>query len=183
MRVLVVYESEFGATRKVAEEVARGIRDVGIEEAELVDSRGWNPGASWNDRVAFLVMGVPTHARTLPTPASRRAALAWPKRPGSTLQLEPGAADPGIREWLASADLQFIPTAVFATRRDLPRLLTGNAGRRLARLAELAGGSLILPPTDFLVKQNGSVPTEQLDLAYAWGRELAARTAASALTE
>lgn len=176
MRALVVFESEFGATRSLAEAVARGLEAGGklrSVDARVIDSRTGLPGDRRDD-LGLLVIGVPTHGRTLPTPASRREAVGWPGKPGSILQLEPDAESAGVREWLAAADLTGIRTAVFATRMDMPRLLAGSAGPRLFRMASKAGAEPVEGPQDFLVQRDGRLVDHELDHAFEWGRVLAA---------
>jgi hypothetical protein len=171
-----MYESEFGATRALAEAVIRGLRSSGRGrsiDAQVVDSRDGMPDG-WRDGLALLVIGVPTHARTLPTPASRQSALEWLGKPGSILHLEPGAEAPGVREWLAASDLTGIRAAVFSTRMDMPKLLSGSAGRALHRMVSKAGAELVEGPQDFLVQRDGRLVDHELDHAFEWGRVLAA---------
>ncbi|MEO8260991.1 MAG: hypothetical protein ABI566_00365 [Pseudolysinimonas sp.] len=172
MRALVVFESEFGATRALAEAVGRGIAVTST--VEVFDSRSGEPETGWTTGLDLLVVGVPTHARGLPSPVTRREALTWPSRPGSTLHSEPAAADAGVREWLQTADLAGVATAVFATRVDMPKILAGSAGPRLARAVQRARGTVFAGPQDFLVTRDGALVDHELDHAYEWGRVLAA---------
>lgn len=176
MRALVIYESEFGATRAIAEAIGRGIRasDAPGIEVEVVDSRDVTAGDRWLDEVDLLVVGAPTHARSLPTPASRQQARTWPDKPGSRLRLEPGAEAAGVREWLTATDLNGLRVATFTTRMDMARILTGSAGPTLGRLIGRAGGAIIAGPQEFLVAKDGSPVAHELDHAYDWGRVLAA---------
>jgi len=176
MKALVVYESEFGATRALAEAVARGLQAAGqtrTVDAEVVDSRAGLPGG-WRDDLWLLVIGAPTHARSLPTPTTRQSALDWPHKPGSILRLEQAADASGVREWLAGVDLTGVRTAVFATRMEMSRMLSGSAGPALARRATKAGATLVDGPQDFLVQRDGRLVDHELDHAFEWGRVLAA---------
>lgn len=176
VRALVIYESEFGATRAVAEAICRGLSEtgqLGELDAEVVDSRGLVLSDGWSDDVALVVIGAPTHARSLPTPASRQSALDWPHKPGSTLRLEPRADAAGVREWLANTDLRGVAITVFATRMDMSRLLAGSAAPRLARMVVKAGGRVVSAPQEFLVAKDGQLLAPELDRAYDWGRVLA----------
>ena len=179
MRVVVVYESEFGATRGIADAIGRGLRaaegpDI---EVEVIDSREVTAGDGWIDDVDLLVVGAPTHARSLPTPASRQQAQTWPDKPGSRLRLEPAAAADGMREWLTETDLNGLRVATFTTRMDMARILTGSAGPALGRLIGRAGGAIMAGPQEFLVAKDGSLVDHELDHAYDWGRVLGAAVA------
>jgi hypothetical protein len=169
-RASVVYESVFGATREVAEAIGRGLRVDG-RHADTV--RGGPSGDDLVGGVDLLVIGAPTHARTLPSPASRHEALEWPHRPGRRRELERHAAAPGVREWLAATSLRGIPVAVFVTRSDTMRLLTGSAASRLAAAATKAGGCVMVPPQEFSVDRDGGLVEGELDRAQEWGRSLA----------
>jgi hypothetical protein len=171
MRALVIYESEFGATRAIAEAIGRGLAVAG--EVEVVDSRRWREEETWKDGLDLLVVGTPTHARTLPTPASRRQATEWTLRPGSTRRLERDAIEPGIREWLLHRDLDGLYVAAFATRADMSRLLAGSAAPRIARATVKNGATLVGGPQDFLVRKDGGLVDHELDHAFEWGRVLA----------
>lgn len=171
MRALVIYESEFGATRAVAEAIGRGLATTA--EVRVIDSRRWAEPAGWKDDVDLVVIGVPTHARSLPSPTTRQEALDWPHRRGSTLKLERDADADGIREWLATQDLDGLYAAAFASRIDMAKLLAGSAAPRLARAVSKAGAIVVGGPQDFLVRKDGQLVEHELDHAYEWGRVLA----------
>ena len=96
MRALVVYESMYGNTRAVADNIADGLRAdyevtvVPVAEAiaELV------AGAD------LLVAGAPTHMHGLSSASSRRMAAEAAAKDGSELRLDPDAGGPGMRDWL-----------------------------------------------------------------------------------
>src|SRR4051794_39550000 len=89
VRALVVYESMFGCTEKVAGAVADGLRQGGLE-VQLTEVREAAPaGATGFD---LLVVGAPTHAFSLSRPESRAEAV----QRGAP----PGVATTGLREWL-----------------------------------------------------------------------------------
>ena len=171
MRALVIYESEFGTTRAVAEAIGRGIATTA--DVRVIDSRQWAEPAGWQNGLDLVVVGVPTHVRSLPSPASRQQALDWPLRPGSTLKLERNADAEGVREWLATQDLGGLYAAAFASRVDMAKLLAGSAAPRLARAIAKAGATVVGGPQDFLVRKDGQLVEHELDHAYEWGRVLA----------
>lgn len=172
MKAVVIYESEFGATRRIAQAIADGLGSQLLTDLHnvrdlVLDEPDWRPLP-----VDLLVLGCPTHVRTMPSPMTRVSANDQAHRPGSTLELEPRALTNGIREWLDGIDLMGQRTATFATRSDLPRLLTGSAARPLARLAVSQGAEIIAQPKSFVVRKDGGVDREQLALARDWGRAL-----------
>jgi hypothetical protein len=177
MRALVMYESEFGATRAVAEAISRGLRASGMPDGldvEVLDTRGADLPAGWPEEVALVVLGAPTHARSLPSPTSRQAALDWPHKLGSTLRLEPRADAAGMRELLKATDLAGVRVAPFVTRMNMSRLVGGSAAAALSRLVRGAGGVIVAGPQEFLVTKTGDLVEHELDHAYEWGRVLAA---------
>jgi len=173
MKAVVIYESEFGATRRIAEAIASGLASHVLTDLHnvrdlILDDPQWRPRAA-----DLLVLGCPTHARTMPSPASRAEAQTWPHRPGSTLTLEPRALLNGIREWLRDANLPRQRVVTFATRAGIPRLLSGSAAAALARAAHGQGAQIIAKPMSFTVTKEGGVEREELARARDWGRALA----------
>ncbi|HTL42675.1 MAG TPA: flavodoxin family protein [Pseudolysinimonas sp.] len=172
MNAVVVFESEFGATRAVAEAIARGLDSV-VDRVTLLDARDIAGGADAIRGADLVVVGTPTHARMMPSARTRATAVTWPNRPGSTLTLQPHADAAGVREWLRSADLDGCYCAAFATRSPVPRILAGSASRGIARGLERAGGILVDERQDFLVRGDGAPVEGELDRAHDWGRTLA----------
>ena len=91
MRALVVYESMYGNTRVVANNIADGLRAT--HEVTLVPVAG-----ATGDLVAgadLLVVGGPTHMHGLSSPATRRMAAQAAAKPASGLRSGPGRLRPG----------------------------------------------------------------------------------------
>jgi hypothetical protein len=125
VETLIVYESLWGNTRQVAEEIARGARE-GSEALTLCAVA--DAPSSLAPSLGLLVIGAPTHAFTLPTPSSRAEARSH------------GAAvphAPGIREWLATLTVGAPPSrvAAFGTRQGRS-FLVGSAAKSIARAAK-----------------------------------------------
>src|SRR5262245_35825089 len=97
MRTLVVYESMYGNTRKVAEAVAGEMVDAHAVQVSAIDGEELaNAGR--------VVVGGPTHAFGMSRPSTRvQAEAAVHKQSGLTL--EPAATVSGVREFLTGADL------------------------------------------------------------------------------
>lgn len=171
----VVFESEFGATRQVAHAVGDGLaEEVRTQVLDVRNLRHLAPG--WMPRAGeLLVVGAPTHERGLPTPLTRAEALSRTERSGSALRPEPRAVTHGIREWLDGLDLQDVEVAAFATRRNLPRLVTGSAADDIARRVRHRHGTVVTPVVDFLVGLDDQLLPGELARATSWGQALATR--------
>jgi flavodoxin-like protein len=167
MRVLVVYESMYGNTRRIAESIGSGLG---------VDTEVVPVGEATPDRVAIadlLVVGGPTHVRGMSRLASRKAARDAAAKPGSTLALEPGADGLGLREWFASLGTLSCQAAAFDTRVDMPAIFAGRAAPRIARLLRRHGAHLIAPAQSFLVDKQNRLLDGEYVRARAWGEDLA----------
>lgn len=173
MRVLVVAESVFGNTRRVAEEVAGGLADELGATGEVRIADVTEPVEDL-DGVDLLVVGGPTHAFAMTRMSTRRSAAE---------QAGDGAepAETGLREWLAA--LPEAPgraqAAAFDTRVDRPRL-PGSAAAGAARRLRRLGYRLVVRPETFRVTgTRGPLREGELDRARAWGASVArAATAA-----
>ena len=171
MRAMVVYESMFGNTRMIAEEIGEGLRpiyDVDVRPAATVSREEL-------EQVDLIVAGGPTHAWGMSRPSTRAGALKQVEVPGSGLRLEPGATGPGLRELFAGVTGLGAGAAAFDTRIDKPPMVTGRASRKIARLLKRCGCNLVARPESFLVsaKPTMLVPGEEVR-ARGWGSQLAA---------
>jgi hypothetical protein len=181
MLAVVVYESLLGNTRRVAEAVAGGIRDVHPRARVLCGT----PGEVGADVATadLLVVGAPTHFFGLPSRRSRRLWTRGYQRAGGTgaskPPLEAGAEGPGVREWLDGlpAVEQGRLAAAFDTR--LRRATSGAAARRIARRLRRAGYQPAAAPAGFFVDDmSGPLGRGELERARAWGAVLVAQRVA-----
>lgn len=172
MRIAVVYESMYGNTHAIAESIAAGVRDAAPAASVAVIPTG---AAETEALTAadLIVIGGPTHAFRMSTPASRHDA-AHPKS-GATVTLEPGAEGPGVRDVLDRLG-RARPgqrAAAFDTRVRF-RFAGGAApgiDRRLAR----AGFVRAAAPTGFIVTgTTGPLAPGELERARAYGAALPA---------
>jgi menaquinone-dependent protoporphyrinogen IX oxidase len=171
MRALVVYESMFGNTHKIAKAVGESLRpnyDVEVRPAGTVSRAEL-------ERVDLIVAGGPTHVRGLSRPSTREGAHKQSEVPGSGLRLESGATGPGLRELFADVTGLQADAAAFDTRVDKSPVLTGRASRKIARMLKRSGCSLVARPKSFLVtgKPSTLAPGEEAR-ARSWGSNLAA---------
>jgi hypothetical protein len=176
MRAVVIYESMFGNTRRVAEAVAAGLSArLGADRVSVLEAGA----AAAADRapvegVDLVVVGGPTHAFGLSRPSTRRSAA----------DVDRDAAVPtgaGLREWLAAAS----PgagrlAAAFATRVRRP-LVAGSAAKAATRRLRRLGYRLVDRPRDFWVAGTpGPLNPGELERAVRWGEDLATRAARQA---
>jgi hypothetical protein len=162
MRSLVVYESWFGNTRRVAEEIAGGLAAEGEVDVRTVDDP-----LSALEGVDLLVLGGPTHVHGLSSRRSREGALE---------QGGHGEAGIGVRGFIDrlpnGADGPRV--AAFDTRAHKPVLLVGSAARGIARRLREHGYTLVTEPESFFVEGTpGPLEEGELERAKEWGRTLA----------
>jgi len=147
MHVLVVYDSKFGNTARIAEAITRGAASAG--SARLADTVA---AGSLADRPDLVVIGGPTQRRGA-SPALRAFVDALP------------------------ATLSGLPTAVFDTRYRGARLVMGSASGEAAKHLTRAGSRLVVPPESFYVGRSGPAELQvleegELERAEAWGRAI-----------
>ncbi|MCU0266410.1 MAG: hypothetical protein MUC45_09910 [Actinomycetia bacterium] len=161
MRVLLVVESHYGNTRKVADAVAEGLlpHDVILEDV-------WQ-AVPPTQVVDLLVVGGPTHAHGMSRAGTRRTAR----------EDHPDGQEvhAGIREWLDRLPaVERRPAAAFDTRIARPRLLTGSASHGMSRRLRQRGYRLLDASESFLVEASeGPIAVGELERARAWGSRLA----------
>jgi hypothetical protein len=166
MRILVVFESMFGATEEVAEAIGKGLAVAAPVEVVNVDDAPTDLTG-----VDLLVVGGPTHVHGMSRPATRKSAAEQVDRPTRS--------ETGVREWLDSLGPvpQGLPVAAFDTRIDKSRLLTGAASLGIAKRLRRLGCPTAAPAESFFV---GTTPADagpnpgELDRAEAWGAALGA---------
>jgi menaquinone-dependent protoporphyrinogen IX oxidase len=169
MRTVVVYESMYGNTRRVAEAIAEGAGAQAlpvnqVSQQALADAD-------------LVVVGGPTHAHGMSRATTRSSAAQAAGKPGTELSLEPGADGPGLREWLASLDQFGVEAAAFDTRVQAPAVFTGRASKGLRRQLRKHGATVIAEPESFFVTKDNHLVAGELVRARAWGQQLAEQVA------
>lgn len=175
MRAVVVYESIYGNTRAVAEAIAAGLAPY----ATVLPV-----GQATPDQLAvvdLLVVGAPTHMHGLSRSGTRRLAVKTARRPDNRIAVEPQAAGPGVREWLASIGRLSCQAVAFDTRLDGLALLTGRASWSISRLLRRHGAHLVAHSRSFLLDKQSQLLEGELDRARTWGESLARKAADSPL--
>lgn len=163
MNALVVYESMFGNTEKVAREIAAGLSEsttVDVYDVAVAPC----PGPGDYD---LIVIGGPTHALTMSTRRSRRDAWARGARMG--------VMRVGMREWIEQlTPSQGAVFAAFDTRVGRIRRLPGSAARAATRSLRKRGAVSVASPHSFHVgRERGPLLSGELEAARSWGISLA----------
>jgi flavodoxin I len=145
MNSLVIYDSQFGNTEKIARHIAETLREFGEARAERVD----NAHALTLKGIDLLVIGGPTQGWRA-TPAIKNFI--------AHLKLD---------------DLDRVFAAEFDTRFDKPRWLTGSAARGIDKQLKQLGLTVLVPPESFFVKATeGPLEEGELEHAARWARTL-----------
>jgi flavodoxin-like protein len=173
MRVLVVYESMYGNTRAIANQIALGLADGAADVDVLAVA---SADAERLGGLDLLVLGAPTHVWGLSRPSSRREAVDAAVKSDGALTAEAGASGPGLREWLEEMTIP-VRVAVFDTRRPVPLGASGSAAKKIARRVKQRGHQLCDSPQGFLVTRDNHLVDGELRRAREWGEHLA-RTSA-----
>ncbi|GAA4098784.1 flavodoxin family protein [Nocardioides kongjuensis] len=164
---LVVYESLFDNTARVARAIVRGLRAAGFEAHSVPVTSVASTGPV---DVDLLLLGAPTHAFSLSRPGSRADAV----RQGAP----PDRAKVGAREWIPLIGPDRFGTslaAVFDTRAAKVRRWPLAAGTTAARLLHRRGFRLIRKPVAFLVDgTRGPLLSGEEERAERWGQMIGA---------
>jgi len=144
MKALIVYDSVYGNTEKIARAIAEAITPSG--EVKVLRAGEANP--SELESIDLLIVGSPTHGGR-PTPAVQNLLNKVPK-------------------------LQGIKVAAFDTRipTKLVRVF-GYAAGRIANNLKKKGSTLIASPEGFFVTGGqGPLKEGELERAAAWAKEI-----------
>lgn len=171
MHAVVIYESMFGNTEKVARAIAEGLgRDFDVKVVNVDDApKSPAPG------VDLVVVGGPTHAFGLSRSQTRKDAAS---RVAGNLV----SRLTGVREWLdgtgpAGAN---VVAAAFGTRVTKASWAPGSAARGAEKRLRRHGYRIAGKAQDFYVDESlGPLAVGELERAREWGAELASNTAAS----
>ena len=174
MQVLMVYESVFGNTHRVADAITGGVRGAGAfaECVPVADATA--------DRLAaadLVIVGGPTHARGMSISKSRAGAAqdaAKPDKKGETHAVDPDAEGTGLRDWFHGIPRAQPGSRAAAFDTRLGSKLAGGAAKGIARRLHQHGYDLVAEPEGFIVDDAyGPMRAGELDRASAWGAGLA----------
>ncbi len=152
MESLVVYDSKFGNTKKLAEAIADGLRCVGSVRLMGLDKLSPNDLGT----VDLLVVGGPTQVHGMSARIRQFVDL------------------------LKTRSATGMVAATFDTRFRMPAALTGSAARLVARKLRQAGVRVFMRPQSFFVSR-GVPELEQgeAERAAEWAKDLAVSLALS----
>jgi len=153
MQTVVIYDTKFGNTEKIAEAIARGAGISG--SVRVLDTA--EASRPFPERPDLLIVGGPTQRRG-PSPALRGFVDALP------------------------TFLRGVPAATFDTRYRGASWLMGSAASEAAKRLGKAGSRLAAPPESFFIARGGPLERQgleagELERAEAWGRALGATVA------
>jgi flavodoxin len=159
MKALVVDDSVFGNTAKIAQAIKSGLEPYA--DTRLTQARDLSADAF--TQIDVLIVGSPTRGFR-PTEAVQD--LLRTIGPKALNRVKVAAFDTRFKaDELRSATTRFIVKA------------GGYAAKRIASQLEEAGGSLITPPEGFYVEDiEGPLKEGELERAEAWGRALLDRS-------
>lgn len=160
MRAVVIYDSKFGNTEKIAEAIARGVGTV--SNVQLMSATdGVRDAEALAGRPDLLLLGGPTHNH------GQSAGLK------AFVNALPGS-------------LRGVPAACFDTRYRGLVLFMGSAASDVAKVLAKAGAEIVAPPESFFISRGGRMELQQLEpgevqRAEQWGRGVAAAATAAAV--
>lgn len=164
MRVLVVYESLWGNTEKVARAI--GARLAVNADVDVFDTDGAPTSAEGYD---LLVVGGPTHAFSMTRETTRADAVKSHSAPHQPNR--------GIREWLNDLERPSteIPAAAFDTRVDKPRLPGSAAKAAKHELRSLGFDTAAKQQTFRVHGYEGPLLDGEIERASRWADEVIAQ--------
>ncbi len=152
MKALIVYDSKFGNTEKIARAIGEAINPLGeVEVAKAGDAN-----ASELSSINFLIVGSPTHAGG----ATRAIKEFLRKIPANALK--------NVR--VASFDTRFSAKDKGIGARIVLGILRYAAGR-IANILEYKGGYLAIVPEGFIIEDSeGPLKKGELERAAIWAK-------------
>jgi hypothetical protein len=168
MKAIVVYESVFENTRKIAEAVADGAR----ARAEVRVHTATEATPDVLSEAQLVVVGGPTHVHGMTSSRSRQMAMDVAAKKDE--ESDPSAEGPGLRTWFHEVPkVKGTMGAAFDTRLPGSALKTGSAAKGIARRLRQRGYELVAEPESFIVEDaEGPLAEGELERAQAWGTSL-----------
>jgi flavodoxin len=146
MNILIVYDSQFGNTEKIAQTInntltpSNVVKLIHAKDAQISDLNSIN----------LLIIGSPTQAG----------------RPMPNIKV--------FLHKIPADSLKNIKVAAFDTRMKFFFIkIFGYAANRMAKVLQSKGGNLVVPPMGFIVKdKEGPLLPGELEKAAAWAKEI-----------
>jgi hypothetical protein len=170
MRTVIVYESMYGATHTLAERMGEALRPSGDVDVVPVGSAS----SELLSGADLVLVGGPTHVHGMTSARTRKAAMEAAAKPDATVEPDPDAEGPGLRDWFERLDGRATPAAAFDTRMHGPAIVTGRASRGIDRRLRRHGFTPVADPESFLVDKDGSLTDGEASRAAKWAEAIAA---------
>lgn len=156
MNYLVIFDSYFGNTEKVARAIAAGIgkgaRVVKVNDCTLEMLQG----------IELLMVGSPTRAFN-PSPAIKSFLSGIPR--GALKGVKGAAFDTRLDVSLVNSKILTFMAGLF-----------GYAEKKIRRQLARAGCEMVIPAEGFIVKESeGPLEVGELERAEVWGKNIAAQ--------
>lgn len=143
MNALVIYDSQYGNTERIAQAIADTVRALGQAHAVRIDPA--HPVEFHGEDM--LIVGSPTQG--------------W----------KPTKAIQSFVDGISSEQLRGVSVACFDTRFRKSRLLTGSAAAAMAKRFQKRGITLLVPPESFFViGTEGPLYDGEQERAAVWAR-------------
>jgi hypothetical protein len=169
-RALIVYESMFGNTERVARAIRDGLRES--LPAELIPAYQAPTVVPGDARL--LVAGGPTHAFSMSRLSTRESA----RQQGDVVM----PTEFGLRDWLdalvtdsrTATGERAVPleVATFDTRISTTRRLPGSAARAAAKVLRRHRYQVVDSASFFVTESVGPIAPAEIERALNWGRRL-----------
>ena len=175
MKTVIIYESLFGNTRRVAEELVRVARGHG--EVDMVAAEEAASGVI--DGADLVLIGGPSQVHGMSWSVTRQLGTAAPAAgPGAGTNSDSGADDyspvldvagPGLRAWFHQVGrVDGTPAAAFDTRLDGPETLNGRASLGISRRLRHHGFAEVAAPRSFVVDRWNILIVGEVARAHEW---------------
>lgn len=164
MRALMIIESSFGNVAATGKAIADGLRSEGGEVAVVAVADAPQQVPTGTD---LLLVGGPTHNRTLSTSVTRGLAAADGGQPSQV----------GIRDWLDGAQLpEGLRVAAFGTASGRA-WMNGSSAKTAAKIIRQRHPDIEVSTQMFVVgASKGPLAPGESELAQLWGAKLARDT-------
>ena len=168
MKTVIIFESMYGTTQLVADELAAVARQHG----EVAVVRAEDAGSDATEGADLVLVGGPTHLHGLSTHATRQTGTAHPDDDAHAA-LGPEVPGPGLRDWFRlSGRVDGTSAAAFDTRLDGPEILTGRASMGISRRLRHHGYHEVAAPRSFLVTRENRLMSGEARRAHDWAVSL-----------
>jgi hypothetical protein len=171
MRTVIVYESLFGNTRKIAKAIAEGIRTQ-QPDTEVACVPVMAGTAALIREADLVIVGGPTHMRGMSSGMTRKMGVQGEQKKTPDIHVEPGFDGPGLRDWFHGLDKRAgsASGAAFDTRAGVG--MAGGAAPGIARRLRLHGYRVLATEGYIINDTRGPLRAGELDRARDWGASL-----------